>query len=353
MTTRTNIAVIGAGFAAKPHILSLGDLAGEAHFSWFYGRTPGKLQEAARSLGVPAGTRLTSNLDDIFNDPAVQAVIVLTPANAHLDIVRRAAEAGKHVLVEKPLEVDLHKAQKVVAVCEQHGVKLAVMLQHRLREAAVALRTLIATGEMGTLTSASATARWWRPQSYYDEPGRGTLARDGGGVLMTQAIHTIDLLLSFTGMPERVVGMVATSPVHRMETEDTAAALLQFANGAIVTLEATTAAYPGYAEKLSLNFTRGTATLESGELVCEFADGRQLTVGEKQGSGFGANIMAFDHGPHKTVIADFLAAIREGREPAVNGRSALNAQRLIDAVIESSRTASAANCKQVDRRAEA
>ena len=332
------IAVIGAGFAAKPHILSLADLSSEIELAWFYGRTPGRLAQAAKDYAIPAGTQTTTRLEDIWGDEDVKAVLILTPPNTHLDIVQQAAEAGKHVLLEKPVEVSLARAEELVETCERQGVKLAIMLQHRLREAAVALRNIINKGELGTLISASATARWWRPQSYYDEPGRGTLARDGGGVLMTQAIHTIDLLLSLTGMPERVVGMVATSPVHRMETEDTAAALLQFANGAIVTLEATTAAYPGYAERLALNFTGGTATLESGELVCEFADGRQLTVGEKQSSGFGTNIMAFDHAPHRTVIADFLQAIRDGREPQVNGRSALNAQRLIDAVVESSRT---------------
>jgi UDP-N-acetyl-2-amino-2-deoxyglucuronate dehydrogenase len=343
------IAVIGAGFAAKPHLLSLADLSSQVELAWLYGRTPDRLAQAARSLALSPGTRTTTRLDDIWNDGDVKAVLVLTPPSTHLDIVRQAAAAGKHVLLEKPVEVTLARAEELVEVCESQGVALAVMFQHRLREAAVALRTLIHKGELGTLTSASATARWWRPQSYYDEPGRGTLARDGGGVLMTQAIHTIDLLLSLTGMPERVVGMVATSPVHRMETEDTAAALLQYANGAIVTLEATTAAYPGYAEKLSLNFTGGTATLESGELVCEFADGRQLTVGEKQSSGSGANIMAFDHAPHRTVIADFLGAIREGREPEVNGRSALNAQRLIDAIVESSRTGGAVNTQRHDR----
>ncbi|MBC7377304.1 MAG: Gfo/Idh/MocA family oxidoreductase, partial [Burkholderiaceae bacterium] len=261
------IAVIGAGFAAKPHLLSLADLSSEVELAWLYGRTPTRLAQAAQNFVIPAGARTTTRLDDIWNDGDVKAVLVLTPPNTHLDIVRQAAEAGKHVLLEKPVEVNLARAVELVEVCERQGVTLAVMFQHRMREAAVALRTLIHKGELGTLVSASATARWWRPQSYYDEPGRGTLARDGGGVLMTQAIHTIDLLLSLTGMPERVIGMVATSPVHRMETEDTAAALLQFANGAIVTLEATTAAYPGYAEKLALNYTGGTATLESGELV--------------------------------------------------------------------------------------
>ncbi len=334
------VAVIGAGFAAKPHILSLADLAGEVEFGWFYGRTPERLAEAAKNYAIPSHTRTTTRLDDIWQDKDVKAVLVLTPPNAHLDVVRQAAEAGKHVLLEKPIEVDMARAQQVVELCEARGVTLAVMFQHRLRPAATALRKMIKSGEIGTLISAHASARWWRPQSYYDEPGRGTMARDGGGVLMVQGIHTLDLLISLTGMPERVTGLATTSPVHRMETEDTACALLQYKGGAIGTIDATTAAYPGFAERIALNFTGGTATLEGGAVTGEFMDGETFSFGEKQSTGSGANIMAFDHDAHRAVIADFIDAVKTGREPQVSGRSALDAQRLIDAVIGSARTGS-------------
>ncbi len=334
------VAVIGAGFAAKPHILSLAELSDQVKLGWLYGRTPERLAAAAASFGIPAGTRTTTRLEDILEDRDVRAVLVLTPPNAHLDVVRRAAQAGKHVLLEKPLEVNLQKAQETVEVCEAHDVRLAVMFQHRLREAATHLRKMIRAGELGTLISVSASARWWRPQSYYDEPGRGTLARDGGGVLMTQAIHTLDLMLSLTGMPDRVTGLALTSPAHRMEAEDTACALLHFPGGAVGTIDATTAAPPGFAERIALNFTQGTATLEGGGLTGEFSNGKTFSAGEKQSTGFGANIMAFDHDAHRTVIADFIDAVKTGREPAVSGRSALDAQRLIDAIIGSSRTGS-------------
>lgn len=333
----TRVAVIGAGAAAKPHLQSLADLGEDAELAWLFARTPERLARTRVDHAVPQNTRSTTRLEDILEDDSVQAALVLTPPNAHLSVVRQVAQAGKHILLEKPLDLTLAGAQELVQVCEQHGVKLAVMFQHRLREPAVALRKMIHSGQLGTLTSASASARWWRPQSYYDEPGRGTLARDGGGVLMTQAIHTLDLLLSFTGMPERVTGLAATSAVHRMETEDTAAALLQFKDGAIGTIEATTAAYPGFAERIALNFTNGTATLEGGAVTGELMDGTKFAFGEKQATGFGANIMAFDHGAHRTVIADFLNAVRTGGEPSVSGRSALDAQRLIDAIINSSR----------------
>lgn len=330
---RLRIAVIGAGTAAAPHFMSLKDLGRELDLAWVVARTPQRLA----ALSLPAGTRTSTRLQDVVDDANVQAVLVLTPANSHLAIVEQLAAAGKHVLVEKPLEVDLVRAQRLVDVCEHHGVKLAVMLQHRLREGSRAMLDLAQSGALGSLVSASASVRWWRPQSYYDQPGRGTLARDGGGVLMTQAIHTLDLLLSATGMPERVMALASTSAAHRMECEDTVTAVLQFDGGAIATIDATTAAYPGFPERVELNFSGGSATLESGVLHAEWLDGRKLQAGAPQGSGAGANIMAFDHAPHRAVLDDFLSAVRNNMEPAVSGRSALRVHRLIDALMASAR----------------
>ncbi|HRA63137.1 MAG TPA: Gfo/Idh/MocA family oxidoreductase, partial [Burkholderiaceae bacterium] len=288
------------------------------------------------AVPLPEGVRRTTRLDDILQDPRVRAVLVLTPPAAHLDVVRLVAAAGKHVLVEKPLELDLARAQELVACCEAAGVQLAVMLQYRLREAATHLRQLLHSGMLGQLTSASASVRWWRPQSYYDVPGRGTRARDGGGVLMTQAIHTLDLLLDLIGSPQKVSGAVATSAVHQMECEDTASALLHYPGGAVAVLQATTAASPGYPERIEINMTGGTATLESGRLRLTTMDGRTETVGADSGTGGGADPMAFDHGPHRVVIQDFLEAVRDGRPPAVTGRSALAVQRVIEAIMASS-----------------
>ncbi|SDM58632.1 Gfo/Idh/MocA family protein [Polaromonas sp. JS666] len=334
---RLRVAVIGAGLGSAPHFHSLRDLAGEAELVYVYGRSAERLA----AVQVPAGARKTTRLEDILEDAGIEAVLVLTPPNTHLETVQRLARAGKHVLVEKPLEIDLNRANALVEACEQAGVTLAVMLQHRLREAAVTLRALIASGELGQLVSASAAVRWWRPQSYYDEPGRGTLARDGGGVLITQAIHTLDLLLDLIGMPARVTGTASTSAVHRMEGEDTAAALLHYDSGAVAILQATTAAYPGFPERLEFNFTRGTATLEGGEMRAAFQDGRSVSAGGRQASGGGADPMAFDHAAHKTVLQDFIRAVKTGTAPAVSGRSALGVQQVIEAVMASSRSGAA------------
>ncbi len=331
---RLRLAVIGAGLGSAPHLLSLEELASEADVAWVYGRSAERLA----NVQPPAGARKTTQLEDILDDASVKAVLVLTPPGTHLALVQRAARAGKHVLVEKPLEIDLHRAAALVQACEAAGVTLAVMLQHRLREGAASLKALLDRGELGQLVSASASVRWWRPQGYYDEPGRGTLARDGGGVLMTQAIHTLDLLLSLTGMPERVTGVAATSPVHRMQTEDTAAALLHYAGGAFAVVQATTAAYPGYPERIEFNGTHGTATLEGGELQVMFTNGNTLTRGARQASGGGANPMGFDHAAHRTVLQDFIRAVQGGTPPAITGRSALGVQQVIESIMESSRT---------------
>ncbi len=342
--SRLRLAVIGAGLGSAPHFQSLDDLAAEAEVVWVYGRSAPRLA----SVRLPAGARATTRLEDILEDPSISAVIVLTPPGAHLEMVQRAASAGKHVLVEKPLDINVLRATALVEVCDSAGVTLAVMLQHRLREGALALKALLAAGDLGQLVSASAVVRWWRPQSYYDEPGRGTLARDGGGVLMTQAIHTLDLLLSLTGLPQRVTGLALTSPVHRMECEDTAAALLQFAGGAIGVLQATTAAYPGFAERLEINGTRGSASLEGGQLSVALTSGRTFTVGSAQASGGGANPMAFDHGPHRAVLQDFIRAVQQGVPPAITGRSALAVQQVIEAIMQASRTGQAVQLPTVD-----
>jgi UDP-N-acetyl-2-amino-2-deoxyglucuronate dehydrogenase len=331
---RLRLAVIGVGLGSGPHFKSLHDLADVADVVWVHARDAKRLAAAQ----LPQGALRTTRLEDILEDASVQAVLVLTPPNTHLELVQRLAQAGKHVLVEKPLEIDLARAQRLVRVCESHGVMLAVMLQHRQRPAATRLRALLSAGDLGQLVSASVSVRWWRPQSYYDEPGRGTLARDGGGVLITQAIHALDLLLSCSGLPTRVMGLAGTSPVHTMEGEDCACALLHYASGAMATLQATTAAYPGFPERLEFNGTLGSASLEAGVLQVAFMGGESLTVGDQQGNGGGADPMAFDHAAHRAVLQDFLAAVRQGREPAVSGRSALAAQQVIEAILASARS---------------
>ena len=197
---------------------------------------------------------------------------------------------------------------------------LGVVLQHRFKPAAERLAAILKSGALGQIVNCSTTIRLWRPQSYYDEPGRGTKARDGGGVLLTQGIHTLDLMLSLAGPIVEVSGYARTSPVHRMETEDLVCAAVRFASGAVGVIDATTAAFPGGPERIELIGTRGTASLAGTALAVHYHDGRseQLAADASSG-GTGADPMAFPHDYHLGVWRDFLDAIDE-RPPAAHFR---------------------------------
>ena len=278
-------------------------------------------------------------LDALVSDPALDAVAILSPPNTHLDLVQKAAAAGKHILLEKPLEITTARAEELVKYAARAGVTLAVVLQHRFRPAGERLKAILDAGRLGRIVNCSTSIRLWRPQSYYDEPGRGTRSRDGGGVLLTQGIHTLDLMLSLAGPIEEVTGYAVTSPVHRMETEDMLAAAVRYANGAIGVIDATTAAYPGSAERIDLVGEKGTASLAGTSLVVQWQDStREEHVADGSAGGTGADPMAFPHDYHRSVWVDFLDAIATKRSPRVTGVEALKVHRLIDALLQSSAT---------------
>ena len=209
-----------------------------------------------------------------------------------------------------------------------------MVLQHRFRRGAIRLRRLLQEGELGEVQAASVRVPWWRPQAgYYDQPGRGTRARDGGGVLLTQAIHTIDLFRSLVGVRGIEAAQVTTTAVHRIETEDYVCALLRLGNGAPGSLMATTAMYPGGPERLEIIGARGTAILEGAALTASFHDGNEVAVAGEGGSGSGANIMDFPHDAHLALITDFLDAVQTGRDPIVSGAEALATHQLIEEVL--------------------
>jgi UDP-N-acetyl-2-amino-2-deoxyglucuronate dehydrogenase len=329
------IGIIGLGMASAPHAKSLQDLKERVEVKAAFSPSA----ERRKAFGEAHGFPTTDDINAIFADSSIDAVLLLTPPNTHLDLVRRAAEVGKHVLLEKPLEIDLDRAQTLVAVSEQAGIKLGIVLQHRFRPISVALSGLISEGRLGDIVSASARLYNWRPQAYYDQPGRGTRARDGGGVLLTQAIHTLDLMISLAGLPVEVTGYAVTSPVHRMETEDLAFAATKFANGGIGSIGASTAAYPGVPDAVDIIGTKGMARIEGARMIAQFHDGSEKIVDDGAlGGGAGADPMAFPHQHHRAVIEDFLDAIENDRDPSVTGREALKVHRLIAAILRSSET---------------
>jgi len=322
------VGIVGLGMAVTPHAKSLLDLRDRVQVAHAFSPSKERRSKFAERFPFPQCERLETILDD----RSVDAVLVLTPPNTHLEIVSRCAAAGKHVLLEKPLEISTARAEEMVK--KMSGLKLGVVLQHRFRPAAEKLRQRVK--DLGQIVSASAHVPNWRPQSYYDQPGRGTRARDGGGVLLTQGIHTLDLFLSYAGEASEVKSFVATTPVHRMETEDLAVAAVRFKSGALGVVHATTTAYPGFPERIELVGTKGTALLEGTSLQMKFHDGTSFEMKtESGGGGTGADPMAFPHDWHRGVLSDFLDAIDKNREPRVSGAEALKVHRFIDRILQS------------------
>lgn len=331
---KPRIAIVGLGMAVTPHAKGLIDLADRIEVAHAFSPSAARREAFAAKFPFP----LADSLETILEDGSVDAVAVFTPANSHRDIGLACARAGKHVLMEKPLDITTARAVELVEGCRAAGVKMGVVLQHRFRPAGLRLASILATGDLGRIVGCSTIIRLWRPQSYYDEPGRGSFARDGGGVLISQGIHTLDLMLSLVGPIATVTGFATTTSVHRMETEDMVCAAARFANGAFGTIDATTAAYPGFAEEIVVTCEKGTARLRGSEMTVEWHDGRREHIEpDKSAGGTGADPMAFPHDYHRAVMADFVEAISTDREPKVTGEEALKVHRLIDALIETGR----------------
>jgi UDP-N-acetyl-2-amino-2-deoxyglucuronate dehydrogenase len=331
---RYRAGIIGLGMASPPHALSLLDLKDRVDVAAAFSPSAARRNAFAERFGFP----VVDSADAIFKDRSIDYVLILTPPNTHLQLVQQAAETGKHVLIEKPLDITLERAEQLVETARKASIRLGVTLQRRFRQSFVETARRIAEGELGEIVSASMKLANWRPQTYYDEPGRGTLARDGGGVLMTQAIHMIDQLIALAGLPVKVNCLATTTPLHTIETEDLVHATLRFGNGAIGALSATTAAYPGFPDSLEILGTRGSAKLEGDCGIISLLDGQTIPLTDGiPDHGSGADPMAFSHHHHRALHANFLDALEADRSPRVSGNEALAAHRLIDALLRSSK----------------
>ena len=329
------VGLIGLGMATAPHMMSLRELEESGRVRIIGGHAPSATRRDAFTARWDAP--VFAEQAALLAAPGLDLVLVLTPPGAHLPVAHAAIAAGKHILVEKPIELTVARGEALAAAAEAAGVRCGVCLQHRFRPAALRLKATLASGALGKPLSASASIRWWRDDAYFAQPGRGTMARDGGGVLLTQAIHTLDLLLHLVGPVRDAAGFAVTSPLRKIDTEDVAAAALRFENGAIGVLDAASVARPGFPERIEIAGTSGSAVLAAHRLELHGMDGAPPEVVGQEGSGGGgADPMAFDHGPHRALITEMLDAIEQGREPSNSARSALPVQRLIEAVLADS-----------------
>jgi UDP-N-acetyl-2-amino-2-deoxyglucuronate dehydrogenase len=273
---------------------------------------------------------------------AVDVVTICTASGMHGEHAREAMRAGKHVIVEKPIEITLPAIDDMLRVQREMGVKLGVISQHRFDPAAQQVHELLATGAFGRLVLANAHVLWWRSQEYYDSGDwRGSWALDGGGVLMNQSIHSIDLLQWFMG-PVRSVCAYTDTLAHRMETEDTAVAVLRFVSGALGSIAATTSAYPGVSTRLEILGSEGSAVIENDRLRFLYLQREGgLAVGP-YGLETPENVQPGSQKPegdaHAQQIADIIRAIHRDETPPVDGAAARHDVEIILAIYESART---------------
>ncbi|WP_299744992.1 Gfo/Idh/MocA family oxidoreductase [uncultured Tateyamaria sp.] len=336
-----NVLMIGAGMVAQTHILALRDNHAGARLTGVLGRNEARTVTFCTEASQLLGYRVAPYTD-------VQAAlaakpdmaIVITPPDARLEYAHALVQACVPTLMEKPVERTLAAASEVIDLYAQAGVPLGMCFQHRTRAAAQTLKQRIEAGELGDIVHVDMRVPWWRDQSYYDAPGRGTYARDGGGVMINQAIHTLDLALWLAGPVAKLQAMMRTSPLHRMEAEDIAAALLTFRSGASGVLNATTTAYPGGAESITLTTKKAHAHLEGDSLRIDWLSGQTETIAPDgdADTGGGADPMAFTHAWHQALLEDFVASVAEKRAPLVPPAEALHVHAVIDAMERTART---------------
>lgn len=323
------VALIGLGMVAEMHVAAL--QAAGLTLDCVMGRDAGHAQSFAQKHSAHCAGSVQALIE---RKPTF--AILATPPDARRPYVEALSAAGIPILMEKPVERDLSRALALVEICERAQVPLGIVFQHRMRAAAqMLIKRLPALGAIATV---DLRVPWWRDQSYYDAPGRGTFERDGGGVLITQAIHQIDLMLRLCGPVERVMAVTATTRLHQLEAEDFASATLRFTSGAVGQLMASVTHYPGGSESLTLNGTKGSAVLTADHLSLHLHGQAPETIGQSGGSGGGADPMAFSHAWHQGVIEDFAGSLAADRPPAIPARAALPAHALIDAIQEAGRT---------------
>jgi predicted dehydrogenase len=337
-------AIVGCGMIAGFHLKALAEIEG-AHVVAVVDSVPAALERFASANKLKCG--LYNSLGPALERRDVDIVIVSTPSGAHLESAVAAAEAGKHVVVEKPLEVTLERCDRIIEACDRNKVKLCTIFPSRFADANVVLKQAVDAGRFGRLTLGETTCKWWRPQSYYDQGGwRGTKALDGGGALMNQAIHNVDLLMWMMGQPTQVSGSIATLAHERIEVEDTAAAWLRFRNGALGVIQATTSVWPGLPKTIAVHGDRGTVVIEQEDLLrWEFnPEGphdkaiRERFAQKTGASGGSSNPAAISHVYHARQLADFVQAIQAGRQPLVDGREGRRAVEVILAIYQSDAT---------------
>jgi len=329
-----HIGLIGAGNISGTHARAIGEISG-AEVSAVVAPT----RDRAAALAAQHGAAAYESLEAFLNHRPMEMVAIGSPSGLHGEHGIAAARRGLHVLVEKPIEITTARVDALVGEANRAGVTLGVIFQDRVKPDIARLKEVVERGELGTPILASARVKWYRPPEYYGgSRWRGTWALDGGGALMNQGVHTVDLLLWLAG-PIRRVYARAAAKLHQIEVEDTAVAVLEFASGAFGTLEATTSAYPGYARRLELTGSEGTAILDGDRLSLDLRSDTSQASDASEVNRPPVNAsspVVADVSAHRRVFEDFIQAVTDGRPPLCDGTAARASVAVIEAIYRSS-----------------
>jgi UDP-N-acetyl-2-amino-2-deoxyglucuronate dehydrogenase len=331
------LGILGGGNISQTHTRAALEIEG-VNVAAVWGQNAERTAQLAQS----AGASVYRDLDAFLSHRPMDAVLIGSPSGLHAAHGIAAASRGLHVLVEKPIDITTERADALIAACESNRVKLGVFYQDRTAPDILKLKRLIDAGELGKPILISASVRWYRPPEYYSKSRwRGTREYDGGGALMNQGIHTLDLLLWVFGDVSHVWGKAITA-LHEIEVEDTVVASLQFASGAIGTLEAATSCYPGFSRRIEVTWSQGTVVLEndrirSANLLTPVEDLCREQP-ESDDDERAASPIVSDTRGHRAIIEDFIHAIATDGEPLCGGRQARRSVQLVNAIYESSRS---------------
>ncbi len=332
----TGFGIIGCGMIADFHARAIDDVEG-ARLAACFDMVP----QAADKLAEKTGAKAYHRLEEMLADPAVEVVTIGTPSGAHTEPAVAAAEAGKHVIVEKPLEITLDRCDQIIAACDKAGVVLSTVFPSRFHGSSVQMKQAVDGGRFGTLTVGDAYVKWYRTQEYYDSgQWRGTWELDGGGALMNQAIHSVDLLTWLMGPVAEIRAQTALLGHERIAVEDVAMAALKFANGALGVIEASTAIYPGYLKRIEVHGSTGSAVMEEEDLIkWDFAEKKpedaeiEKRMSERvSGGGGAADPKAIGHHGHARQFADVLQSIQQGTKPLIDGPEGRRSVEIILAI---------------------
>ena len=331
--------IVGLGLIADFHGQAIEAMGGAVVHSCM-SRSRDKVEAFSDKFGCKGYT----SLPDMLKDPDLDIVTVCTPSGNHMEPSIEIINAGKHLIVEKPLEITLERCDAIIDAAEKRGVKLATIFPSRFHAASQLVKDALAKNRFGRLVLGDAYIKWFRTQEYYDQGGwHGTKSLDGGGALMNQSIHAIDLLQWFMGPVESVKAYTQTLGHDRIEVEDVATAVLKFRNGALGVIEGSTAVYPGYLKKIEISGVDGSMVLEECSLIkWDFREdlpgddsiGNNFASGSESGGG-ASDPGAISFKPHQWQFEDFVSSLDSGRKSIVGGDEGRKAIEIILAIYES------------------